>query len=139
MGILWFSYGFLSVSYGSSVAGLSCPARGSEKRICSCCVSVYVMCFCACVVVCVSLCVFMCSCVCMCEHVGWPAHGFCNFRLVIINAISPSSPSSYQGLVHHHSHFLIASSSWISLRPASPSSSSLSSSVARKGLRHHQN
>jgi hypothetical protein len=71
----------------------------------------------------------------MCEHVGWPAHGFCNFRLVFIITI-PSSPYSYQGLVHHHhSHFLITSSSWISLRPASPSS--LSSSVARKGLRHH--
>ena len=76
MGILWFSYWFLSVSYGSSVVGLSCLARGSEKRICSGCVSVYVMCFCACVVVCVSLCVFMFSCVCMCEHVGWPVHGF---------------------------------------------------------------
>ena len=77
MGILWFSYGFLSYHMGPLL--LVCPVlQGArkQKRICSCCVSVYVMCFCACAVVCVSLCVFMCSCVCMCEHVGWPAHGF---------------------------------------------------------------
>ena len=91
------------------------------------------LCMCGCVCHCVCSCVVVCVCVSMWAglHMAFETSAF-------IITIPSSSPYSYQGLVHHHhSHFLITSSSWISLRPASPSSSSLSSSVARKGLRHH--
>ena len=36
MGLLWFSCGFLSVSYASSVAGLSCPALSLLSSPVSC-------------------------------------------------------------------------------------------------------
>ena len=91
------------------------------------------LCMCGCVCHCVCSCVVVCVCVSMWAglHMAFETSAF-------IITIPSSSPSSYQGVVHHHhSHFLITSSSWISLRPASPSSSSLSSSVARQGLRHH--
>ena len=75
MGILLFSYGFLSVCMGPPllVCLVLCEAQKKGFVVvvgqCMRCVSVHVW-------LCVSLCVFMCSCVCMCERVGWPAHGF---------------------------------------------------------------
>ena len=91
------------------------------------------LCMCGCVCHCVCSCVVVCVCVSIWAglHMAFETSAF-------IITIPSCSPYSYQGLVHHHhSHFLITSSSWISLRPASPSSSHLSSSVARKGLRHY--
>ena len=133
MVFLWVPIGFIWVLRGWYV--LSCVRLRQKGLVvvvgqCMSCVYVHVW-------LCVSLCVFMCSCVYV-WACGLASTWLLKLPPCFIITIPSSSPYSYQGLVHHHhSHFLITSSSWISLRPTSPSSSSLSSSVARKGLRHH--
>ena len=107
---------------------LVCPVlcEAQKKRICLLLwvnVCDVFLCMCGCVCHCVCSCVVVCVCVSM-----WAGLRMAFETSAFIITIPSSSPSSYQGLVHHHhSHFLITSSSWISLRPTSPSSSFLSS------------